>query len=57
MRELGVNDVFGLLKTSIDVHTLGLSTVYHLLLDCGYGCYISPEDVSVAVEDIKKLNN
>ena len=57
MRELGVNDVFGLLKTSIDVHTLGLSTVYHLLLDCGYRCYISPEDVSVAVEDIKKLNN
>lgn len=57
MKELGVNDVFGLLKTSIDVHTLGLSTVYHLLLDCGYGCYISPEDVSEAVEDIKKLNN
>ena len=57
MRELGVNDVFGLLKTSIDVHTLGLSTVYHLLLDCGYRCYISPEDVSVAVEDIKKINN
>ena len=57
MRELGVNDVFGLLKTSIDVHTLGLSTVYHLLLDCGYHCYISPEEVSEAVEDIKKLNN
>ena len=57
MRELGNNDVFGLLKTSIDVHTLGLSTVYHLLLDCGYQCHISPEDVSIAVEDIKKLNN
>lgn len=57
MMELGNNDVFGLLKTSIDVHTLGLSTVYHLLLDCGYRCYISPENVSTAVEDIKKLNN
>lgn len=55
--EVGNNDVFGLLKTSIDVHTLGLSTVYHLLLDCGYKCHIAPDNVSEAIEDLKKLDN
>lgn len=57
MIKIDNSDVFGLLKTTIDVHTLGVSTAYHLILDCGYKCFVSTEEVSSAVEDIKKLNN
>lgn len=51
------NEVFGLVKTGIDIHTLGITTIAHLLRDCGYECYISPDEISIAVEDIHKLNN
>lgn len=57
MRCLQENEIFGLVKTDIDVHTLGITTIAHLLRDCGYECHISPDDVSVAVENIHKLNN
>lgn len=57
MKTLQNNEVFGLLKTGIDVHTLGITTIANLLKDCGYECYIAPIDVSAALENIHKLNN
>lgn len=55
--KLNNNDVFGIVKTEIDVHTMGIATLYNLLTDCGYKCFICPEEVSVAVQEIQKLNN
>ncbi|WP_286031713.1 hypothetical protein [Phocaeicola coprophilus] len=57
MINLQNNEVFGLIKTNIDVHTLGITTIYHLLKDCGYECYIAPDEISKAIEQIHKLNN
>lgn len=57
MKYLQNNEVFGLIKTSIDVHTLGITTISNLLKDCGYECHISPEYISLAVEKIYKVNN
>lgn len=56
MIRLHENEVFGLVKTNIDVHTLGVTTLENLLIDCGYKCYISPKEVSIAVEQILILN-
>ena len=50
-------DVFGFVKPLVDVHTMGIFTMANLLRDCGYKVYIAPDDVSLAVEDIHKLNN
>ena len=49
MIRLHENEVFGLVKTNIDVHTLGVTTLENLLIDCGYKCYISPKEVSYIV--------
>lgn len=57
MNHLLENEVFGLVKTNIDVHTLGITTLSHLLRDCGYGCFISSAEISIAVEQVQKLNN
>lgn len=57
MKKLQNNEVFGLLKTGIDVHTLGITTIANLLRDCGYECYIAPTEISIALENIHKLNN
>lgn len=57
MNQLHEHEVFGLVKTNIDVHTLGITTLENLLIDCGYECHISPKEISVAVEQIHKVNN
>lgn len=51
------NEIFGLVKTGIDVHTLGITTISNLLKDCGYECHIAPLEISLAIENIHKLNN
>ncbi len=48
---------FGFIKTSIDVHTLGLSTIISVLKECGYQTFLSPRDIEDAVIEIKKVNN
>lgn len=57
MNQLQSGEVFGFIKTNVDVHTLGLMTIANLVKDCGYKSIISPKDISTAVTDIKKLNN
>lgn len=55
--ELLDNDIFGFIKTDVDVHTMGLSTMSNLLRDCGYKTFIAPSEIITAVSDIRKINN
>ncbi|NMC83506.1 MAG: cobalamin B12-binding domain-containing protein, partial [Armatimonadetes bacterium] len=41
-------DVFGLVRPSVDVHTLGISLIADLLRDCGYRVVIADEQVCEA---------
>jgi hypothetical protein len=54
---LSDNEVFGLIKTSIDAHTLGISLIANLLRQSGYKTLISDESVSEAATHIRRLNN
>lgn len=49
--------VFGFVKPLVDVHTMGLYAMSHLLNDCGYKTIIAPPEVNSALEHIQKLNN
>lgn len=51
------NDVFGFIKTKVDVHTMGIYTIANLLRDCGYKVVIADDAIGEAVEQIQKLNN
>ena len=51
------NDVFGFVKTKVDVHTMGIYTMANLLRDCGYKVLIAKDDIGEAVEKLKKVNN
>ena len=46
------NSVYGLLKTKIDAHTLGVKATAGLLEDCGYKVLIANERVQKAMEQI-----
>ena len=46
------NDKFGLLKTLVDAHTMGVHAAAALLRDCGYQVMISPPAVEHAMERI-----
>lgn len=50
-------EVFGLTKTIIDVHTLGMSMISNLLKGCGYQVRIAPQEVMEAITYIRKVNN
>lgn len=50
-------DVFGFIKTKIDVHTMGIYTMANLLRDCGYKVIIAKDEIGEAVEQLQKLNN
>lgn len=49
--------VFGFVKTKIDVHTLGITTISNLLEDCGYKTFIATPDVSEAIEHLHNETN
>ena len=51
------NDVFGFIKTKVDVHTMGIYTMANLLRDCGYKVVVAKDEIGEAVEKLKKLNN
>jgi hypothetical protein len=54
---LSQKDVFGFIRSEIDVHSLGISTVSKLLEDCGYEVIIGDADISMIVARISKLDN
>lgn len=57
MNSLLPNEVFGLLKTAVDVHTLGISLFANVLRNSGYKTFISDDSISKAIIDISKINN
>ena len=46
------NETFGLIKTLVDAHTMGVHAAAALLRDCGYQVMISPKSVEYAMERI-----
>ena len=46
------NDRFGLIKTLVDAHTMGVHAAAALLRDCGYKVFIAPALVEYAMERI-----
>ena len=48
----GKNEAFGLIKTLVDAHTMGVHAAAALLRDCGYQVFISPTPVEYAMERI-----
>lgn len=55
--KVSTTDVFGFVKPSVDVHTMGIYTMANLLRDCGYKVVIAKDDINSALECIQKLNN
>lgn len=55
--EITENIIFGLLKTAVDVHTMGISTIANILHDCGYKVLIAPSEIMEALNDPQKINN
>jgi hypothetical protein len=47
---------FGLLKSGLDAHTLGMSHISQLLADCGYTVHVADARVSDAVDKISDKN-
>jgi hypothetical protein len=54
---LNETDIIGLIRPSVDAHSLGISTVANLLEDCGYKVIIGDAAVALAVAKISKLDN
>lgn len=48
----GKNETFGMVKTLVDAHTMGVHAAAALLRDCGYRVTISPKNVEYAMERI-----
>lgn len=46
------NETFGLIKTLVDAHTMGIHAAASLLHDCGYNVMISPKSIEYAMERI-----
>ena len=46
------SDTFGLIKTLVDAHTMGIHAAAALLRDCGYKVVIAPKAVEYAMERI-----
>lgn len=47
------NEMFALMKTSLDAHTMGINAAADLLRDCGYNVLISPPEIEDALNKIE----
>ena len=45
-------ETFGLMKTLVDAHTMGVHTAAALLRDCGYRVIVAPLDIEAALDKI-----
>lgn len=53
-----MNDrVFGLIKTNVDVHTLGISTCKSALIESNQTVFLSDKSIMLAVEDLNNSGN
>jgi hypothetical protein len=48
------DDVIGLVKTSLDAHTLGLNALREMLVSCGYKVIIANNAIAAALENIDR---
>lgn len=51
------NEVFGLIKSLVDAHTMGIHAAAALLSECGYSVAIAPKSVEYAMERISAESN
>jgi len=51
------NEIFGLIKPSLDAHTLGINAVAELLRECGYQVAIGNEEIQKAFDGYKHPAN
>ena len=51
------NEKFGLMKTLLDAHTMGVYAAAALLKDCGYDVVISPVQIESALDKIEDENS
>lgn len=49
--------IFGLVKSGLDAHTLGLSILSQLLEECGYDIFIADVSISEAVDSISNIHS
>lgn len=49
-------ETFGLMKTLLDAHTMGIYSATALLADCGYNVLIAPVDIQDALDKISNEN-
>ncbi len=54
---ISLDDVIGLAKTEIDVHTLGISTINDFLHECGFKTVLCDSDVAKAFSNPGNCNN
>ncbi len=50
-------DCFGLLRSAVDAHTLGLTSLAQILRDCGYQCILSDTGLSACLGDPEAPEN
>lgn len=51
------NETFGMIKSLVDAHTMGINSAASLLRECGYEVVISPEKIEYAIEKILDKEN
>lgn len=56
-RSLNNKEVFGFIKPSVDVHTMGVYSMINILRECNFKAIMANEEINSAVEDIRKVNN
>ena len=49
--------LFGLVKSGLDAHTLGLSILSQLLEECGYDIFIADVSISEAIDSISNIHS
>ena len=57
VKKTPLNDTVGLVKTVLDVHTLGIATIDELLQQCGFNTVISDTTISKAFSNSRKADN
>lgn len=51
------NETFGMIKSLVDAHTMGINSAASLLRECGYEVVIAPERIEYAIEKILDKEN
>lgn len=51
------NETFGMIKSLIDAHTMGINSAANLLRDCGYKVLIAPKYIEAAVSKLDSEEN